>query len=600
MKLLHSRSARAIVVALAAGSLALTGCSSDSDKGGKANGAANKDDAKKQSEQITFGTAKESQGPAEPVPGAKPGGTIVSYQEADFSHWDPGQIYVSDAGLMATILHRGLTANKETIDGKKMIVGDIATDTGTTEDGGKTWKYTLKDGIKDENGNAITSKDIRHTFERLAAKFITDGPTYVQGWLGGSPDEYRKLLPDGPYKGKHLPASILETPDDKTVIFHLKTAQPDFPYALAMAGYSVVPEKADTKEKYDQKPVALGPYKFGEYKPGKELTLVKNTNWDAASDPVRRQQVESWKFEIGPTVSDQTKTLLADRGEAKNAIQALGAVDTTLVKDVVTNKAAMARTIQGFQPYVWQLNFNMEKLKDKRIRDAITYAVPNQNFLMQDGGNYGGEVAGGLLAPTLPGFEKDFDPFGKLKKPNGDPEKARALLKEAGAEGMELLYAYSNTEIRQKQAVVLVAALEKAGFKVKKKELDGATWYEQVGKVSRPYDIFMTGWGQDWPSPSTVIPPVYDGTVIADGASNYSHINDPHVNAEIKRISAITDPVKASKEWNTLHHYIVEKVNPAAPIYYTKQLQISGSNVGGLHYSTFTSYIDLNRLFLKS
>ncbi|CAM5243946.1 ABC transporter substrate-binding protein [Streptomyces hirsutus] len=58
---------------------------------------------------------------------------------------------------------------------------------------------------------------------------------------------------------------MLETPDDKTVVFHFDQPRPDLPQALAMAGYSIVPEKADTKEKYDKAPKSLGPYKIAEH-----------------------------------------------------------------------------------------------------------------------------------------------------------------------------------------------------------------------------------------------------------------------------------------------------------------------------------------------
>jgi peptide/nickel transport system substrate-binding protein len=79
----------------------------------------------------------------------------------------------------------------------------------------------------------------------------------------------------------------------------------------------------------------------------------------------------------------------------------------------------------------------------------------------------------------------------------------------------------------------------------------------------------------------------------------YSHINDPKVNAEIARIKKITDPAEAQKAWTALHHDIVERINPAAPLYFTKSLQIQGSNVGGARYSTEMSVIDVTRLYLK-
>ncbi|MEV5960109.1 ABC transporter substrate-binding protein, partial [Streptomyces sp. NPDC051987] len=239
------RHAYAALSVFAAGALVLTGCS----KGGSSASDSEKKDqqnAKQQQASIKFGDAKDSTGPAAAVPGAKTGGTLEVLQRDSYAHLDPGQIYVSDEGSLATLIHRGLTGYKST-DNKGVgheVVGDLATDSGTTTDGGKTWKYTLKDGIKFSDGTPITSADFRQTFERLFAPFINQGPTYLQQWLANTNGaDYRKLLPDGPYKGKHLPDSILETPDAKTIVFHFKTPHPDLPYALAMAGYDVVSKK---------------------------------------------------------------------------------------------------------------------------------------------------------------------------------------------------------------------------------------------------------------------------------------------------------------------------------------------------------------------
>jgi peptide/nickel transport system substrate-binding protein len=591
------RRAQAIVVALAAGSLALTACSSGSKNA--ADNSNSEADAAKQQSVIPLGDADASTGPAVAVPGATPGGTIRVYQRDNFDHLDPAQIYVSDEGDLATLFSRQLTTYKTDKNGKNVLVGDLATDSGQVSDGGKTWKFTLKDGIKFEDGNPITSADIRHSIERMYASFITDGPTYVQQWLSGTGTKYRKALPDGPYKGKHLPDSTLETPDKKTVIFHFQDPQPDAPFALAMAAYGVVEKSKDTKEKYDSAPVATGPYKIESFKPGKSMKLVKNTHWDPKTDAFRHQYVDGFDITFNHQASDSTKRLLADNGEAKTALSFTNAVDPLQTKDVISDPAARKRTVQGYQPYVWQMNMNMDRIKDKKIRDAITYAMPNKQVVTLNGGSYGGEIAGGLLAPTVPGYVKGYDPYGKMKKPNGDPEKAKKLLKEAGKSGMKLVYAYSNTEANQKVSVVIKDALTKAGFDVQKKEVDAASWYSQMGKVKNGFDIYMTGWGQDWPSASTVIPPSYDGTQIQDGASNYAHINDDHVNAEIKRVSRITDVAKATAEWTKLHKYIVEKINPAVPVFYTKQLQIYGSKIGGARYSDTVNYIDPTRLYIK-
>ncbi|MFF2507363.1 ABC transporter substrate-binding protein [Streptomyces sp. NPDC058067] len=597
MSILRTRTAQATVVAVTAGALALTGCSAGS-KGGDKNVGKSQTDALAQAKPVVIGTAAQSVGPAKEVPGSRKGGTIQVYQETDFSHLDPGQIYVSDAGLLSKLLYRGLTTYVEDDKGDQTVVGDLATDAGKSSDGGKTWTYTLKKGVKDQNGHVITSADIRHSFERLYASFETDGPTYVQQWLSGEGTKYRKAY-TGPYKGKHLPDSVIATPDDQTIVFHFLKPHSDAPQALAMAAYAVVPEKTDTKEKYDQAPVATGPYKISEYKSGKSLKLVRNPGWDPKTDPMRHQYVDGFNIDYNQDKATQTKTILADRAEAKNAIMFSGQIDATQLQKITTDKAVMKRTVQGYAPYVWQLNFNMDRVKDKRIRDAIALAIPANAAGHADGGAYGGDPATSLMSPTTPGYDKKFDPFNRTKKPNGDIAAAKKLIDEAGAKGKKLVYAYANTPVRTTQANLIINNLKKIGLDIQKKEIDAATWYEQMGKVKNGLDLYMTGWGQDWADGNTVFPPSFDGAQIQDGSSNYSHTNDKHVNAELARIQAISDSAERAKEYGKLSQYISEKINPAAPIYYTKVFQIAGSNVGGLRYSTVTSYTDPTAVFLK-
>ncbi|WP_031224929.1 ABC transporter substrate-binding protein [Streptomyces roseochromogenus] len=588
---------------LAAGALVLTGCS----KGGSDSGGNDKKDqqnAKNQQAAIKFGTAADSTGPAADVPGAKSGGTMEVLQRDSFAHLDPGQIYVSDQMALAQLIHRGLTGYKATSDDGKQheIVGDLATDSGTTTDGGKTWKYTLKDGIKFDDGTPITSKDVRQTVERLFAPFITQGPSYLQQWLADtSGSAYRKLLPDGPYKGKHLPDSVLSTPDDKTIVFHFKKAHPDLPYTLAMAGYSIVSAKGDTKEKYDKAPVTTGPYKVQSFKSGKSMVLVKNTNWDPKTDPIRHQYVDQFNFTFNQQFETSTKALLADSGADQTGLSFSNQVDAGNLSQVLRDPKLKSRTVSGYQPYVGQMNINMSKpeMKDIRVRQAIAYALPVTPFLRAYGGTDAMETAGGLISPTVSGYDASFDPFGKKKNPAGDPVKAKKLLQEAGKLNMKLTFGYINTPEGQQYSTAMAAGLTKAGFNVQRQEIPSETYYDQVSKLNNNYDIFHTAWGADWPSASTVIPPLYDGRQIADGASNYSQINDSHVNSEIDRISQITDPVKAATEWEKLDEYLLTKVVNVVPTAYYKQTQIAGSKVGGLVYDDVIGGVDPRRLFIK-
>ncbi|WP_116213705.1 ABC transporter substrate-binding protein [Streptomyces olivoreticuli] len=584
-------------VALAAGALVLSACSS-----GGGGGGGGKDEGpgtdKNKSSNYSVGTKADSAGPAPDVPGAKKGGTVGVLQRDAFVHLDPAQIYYNDMLANQMLYNRTLTSYKVDDKGQVKIVGDLATDPGTASDGGKTWKFTLKDGLKFEDGSPITSQDIRWGIERLYADFETDGPQYVPQWLSGDGVAFRKALPDGPYKGKHLPASVLDTPDDKTIVFHFLAPHADAPFATAMPNIGPVKAAKDTQRKYDNAPFSSGPYKVGDYKVGKSLTLVRNDQWDPKTDPVRHQYADRFEISFGHQFADSTRRFLADQGGDKNALSFTNAVAPEMTEKVLNQADTKARRFVEIQPYVDYISFNMDRLKDVKVRKALAYAMPNGQILQQVGGATAGVLATNYLSPAMDGY-KPTDPYGKKAKPAGDPDKARELLKEAGKEGQEIVYAYPNTDIQQKVSVVVTQALERAGFKVQKKEIDSNTWRTAIAEVKNKFDIYRTSWGADWPVSSTVVPPLFDGRQIADGGQNYGHINDPAVNSEIDRIGAVPDVKKAAPEWQKLADKIFTDDVPGVPTFYNSQFSLWGSNLGGVRYHPVYGTVDPTAVYVK-
>ncbi|WP_308343805.1 ABC transporter substrate-binding protein [Streptomyces sp. MK37H] len=592
----RSRRARTYAVALAAGALALAGCSS----GGGGSNPKDSNEPKMESQDITLGTAADSTGPAKDLPGAKKGGTVTVLQRDAFEHLDPGQIYVSDELIMQTLFNRTLT-NYQFDDktGKAKLVGDLATDTGKSSDGGRTWTYTLKDGLKFEDGSPITSKDVRQAVERLYAPYQTNGPTYLQQWLSGEGQKYRKALPDGPYKGKHLPKSVLDTPDDKTIVFHFDQPRAEVPFAVAMPNIGAVPPGKDTKEKYDKAPLASGPYKIQNFKPGKGIQFVKNDQWDPKTDSIRHQYVEKFDVSFGHQWVDSTRRLQANKGADRNGMTWTNAVDPSQISTVLKDKEAMSRSLTETQPYVDVVSINTDRVKDKKVREAIAWAFPSGQYLQQFGGPKAGEIGGGLVGPTLKGYDPSFDPFQKKKYPGGNAKKARELLKEAGKENYELVYAYGNGDTHQDASVVVEQALERAGFKVQKKEIDQSTYYTQIGKVKNKFDLYRSSWGADWPSASTVVPPLYDGKNVYDDSANYSHLNVPSVNDEIGKVAKVSDLSRATSEWIKLSEKILTDEIPAVPTFYNRLFTLWGSGIGGVKFNSVYGAVDPTAVFIK-
>ncbi|MEE4543426.1 ABC transporter substrate-binding protein [Streptomyces sp. V4-01] len=594
------RNSRARVAAaiVAAGALSLTAaCSSGgSDGGGTTGTKGGGSTTAPPVPNYGLGTAADSKGPAPAVPSAVKGGTVNDLNQAGFDYLDPAQQYVSDQLSVSVLYARTLTGYKiDPTTGKTILVGDLATDTGKMSDAGKTWTYTLKDNLKFQDGTPITSKDIKYSVERLFADFETQGPQYIQSWLYG-PD-YRKLY-KGPYTGQEIPDTQLATPDDKTIVFHFKEAHADAPYAMAMPVTAPVEKSKDDKGAYNNHPVSSGPYEIASYKPGKSLVFKRNPNWDPATDPIRNAYPDTWNFQLGIEQPSLSQRLQAGAGSDKNALDLSGVADPTVMQQLVTDPKFKARTVSQYQPYVETLDINTKRITDPKVRQAIAYAFPMSQVQQAFGGAAQGDLGTTLLSPTIAGWKK-FDPFGKLAKPTGDPDKAKALLAEAGQPHPKLVYAYANTPRWQKISLTVANALQKAGFDVVRKAIDPTSYYTVVGKVNNQYDIYRTGWGADWPSGNTVVPPTMDGRNLADGTNNYSFLNDSHVNSEIDRIKAETNLTQQSADWEKLSEYSLQTDTAQVPFLYDKYFNIYGEGLGGVTYNSVTGVINASTVFVK-
>lgn len=572
---------------VAASSSVLTACGgsgSDSKSKSKAPSVSGS-----KTQEIPVGTKADSTGPAPEVKGAVKGGTIYSLDQFDMDHLDPAQIYVSTEGAITVPILRGLTGYKIDDKGGATLVGDAATDAGTMKDGGKTWTFTLKDGLKWEDGSDISADDLRHTFERTFASFITEGPRYVQQWLVGG-DKYK-----GPYEGKKLDSIEV---DGKTITFSLTEARTDFNFTLAMRAYSLVNKKHDTKEKYDKQPFSCGPYKIGSRSVGKSLTYVRNEHWDPATDSIRNNYPDKYVFQFGFELVASTDRYIADSGNDQYAMSIFNEVAPERIAQVLTNAKLKQRVLTEVDTVTYYWPINMTRIKDLKVRQAINYAWPHQQLQTIGGGASTSEIATTILAPVTPGYEQ-FDLYGVKAKPGGDPAKAKALLKEAGKEGQKLVIAYQASDTAVKSAVAIKNALEAAGFTVVNKQVDKSTFYTQIGKIDNDFDLFAAGWSPDWPNGYSVFFPCWSGKNIGDGRSNYAQLNDPSVNKAIDAAAKITDTEAANKAWGAVDRQIME-LAAVVPDYHKIRNWMHGSKVGNVIYDSGNTCVALCKLYAMS
>jgi len=304
---------------------------------------------------------------------AKKGGTIrILTSGEQIAHLDPQRNYTgSDLAFAGTTMHRSLTSYKyEEGDAGSEIAGDLATDTGTASNEGKTWAFTLRDGITFEDGSAITCADVAYGVSRsFATDVITDGPTYAISYIDVA--DY-----PGPYTATAEQQAAYDKAvacEGNTITFNLKNPVADFNYTTTLLTFSPVPKAKDNGEKYDMNPVSSGPYKIESYEVGKSLVLVRNENWNADSDELRKAYADSIVYEFGLEEATIDERMIADAGDDQFAVSE--GIQPENLQTIFENgdEALKARSVDYYDPYVSYTNLNNENLSCYEVQPAVVH-----------------------------------------------------------------------------------------------------------------------------------------------------------------------------------------------------------------------------------
>ncbi|MFI6170212.1 ABC transporter substrate-binding protein [Nocardia sp. NPDC051052] len=577
----------------AAALLAAAGCSA----GGTNVGSG--DQPKSTTNKLTLDPeGKQSNGPAADVAGGRSGGTLNLTWRHDFPDYDPAKVYTAPDDEAFRLMHRRLTVLKQNDDGTMVLVGDLATNTGEASDGGKTWKYTLKDGMKYADGTPIKSQDIKYAVERTFDTKFATGPQWVQLWLAGK-DDFNSVYP-GPFSGgQELGPDKIETPDAKTIVFHLAAAQSDFPFAASMS--QTVPVRKDLDTKPDDLDVnglgdmATGPYKIGAHEVDKTLTLVKNPNWDAKTDPVRHQYLDQIHFQFGVLAKQETDQLKADIDP--NGAAYYGGVDPDQVQAIMQDPNLKKRTMDNETGAVVTFNTNTARVTDLNVRKAIAMAFPKQDVITAQGGPFYGNVATTLSPRTSVGYSPQPNPYGVGD--NGDPQQARKILTDAGKLGYEVNVAWETTPAADRAGPPIKRALEAAGFKVNLNQVPDKSYFNIIRHLDNRYDLIWYQWSPDWPTNRTVYSALYYGGAVAEGGNNMAQLKEKKVDDETNRVQAIQDITEQGKQYMPLDQMIQKDYAAAIPVVYARKQVMFGSNIGGARMDVLSSSLDLDNVYLK-
>jgi peptide/nickel transport system substrate-binding protein len=445
------------------------------------------------------------------------GGTLTYYIRSVIEHLDPQRVYVGrDITNWSRTVYRSLVAFPISSDPAvaNKPLPDLATDTGQSSDNAKTWKFTVKDGVKWQDGKPVTCEDFKYGASRVfATDVITGGPNYLLTYLD-IPTDPKTGLPayTGPYTGKGQDLfDKAVTCDGSTITYHFKKPWPDFPLAIA-ALHMMDPYRQDKDQgdKSNYQMFSNGPYMLkGTWDKEKGGTLVRNPQYDASTDSkeLREANPDEITFDIGKTSETIADLLIANNGPAKAAVTAQ-AIPPAYYSQITGQVADRAVNIES--PFVDYALPNFKRLDNPKVREALAMATNTKGWIDAGGGEKAYAPAKSIVNPSVVGYQ-DNPAFANIP-PEGDPAAAKQLLQSAGVTlPYPITFTYPSTPTADKQAGALKDTWDKAGFKT---TLDGvvdqSAYYTNIQQPNQKADVIWAGWGADWPSAITVTPPLFD------------------------------------------------------------------------------------------
>ena len=495
-------------------------------------------------------------------PSEEQGGTLKMGKPGDWGDTvDPGETYYGYSWNFTRYYARPLVMfNPVPGKGSQEIVPDLAEDVGEPSDGGQTWTYTLKDGVTYEDGTEVTSEDVKYAVLRSTDKeTFPSGPAYFEALLD-LPEGYQ-----GPFKTPDMNTDqAIETPDDKTIVFHLKQPFAGFDYLAQLPQTAPVPADKDTGAKYREHVISTGPYMWDTYESGKRYVLVRNPEWDQSTDDLRKALPDRIEVQLNMNPNDVDNQMIS--GDLHMDIESIGAQPATrgrLLND--PDLKAMADNPVASRLQYTSVNPTVEPLDDIECRKAIQFGMDRSAYVTA----YGGPIAGGdpattIMPPTIPGHV-DFDVFPAGE--TGDVEAAKAALEACGQpDGFETNIAY-RAERPQEKAVAeaFQQSLERIGITANPKPLPQGTYFTETCGLP-PYVVknnlgmCLNSWGADWNDGYGFLSQIVDSRVIREtGGSSNTSVRIPEVDEMLDEALAELDDTAREQLWGEIDRRVMEE-----------------------------------------
>jgi peptide/nickel transport system substrate-binding protein len=461
---------------------------------------------------------------------------------------DPGDIGFAYGADLARLYARSLVTYAPAPGAAGLrVVPDLAETLGRPSDGGRTWTYRLRSGLTFEDGTPVRARDVKYAVAR----------SNYSAELTKAPRDLRDLL-SGTYWGPYLDPDLdhftgVTTPDDRTVVFHLKRPFADFDHLAASPQTAPVPRAKDTKLHYERHPLATGPYRFERHVVGSGFTLVRNPKWKR--DPNRAALPDRIEVTEKVPAADVDARLLA--GTADADLTGAGVLPKTRASILASpeRRARADDPLTGLVRYA-VLPLGVKPLDDVHCRRAVQYATDRAAVRAAYGGPAAGDPATTALPPTVEGYRK-------TERYTHDLSRARQELRACGRPaGFSTGLAVRDDRPGDIAAAdALSRSLGAAGIQVRITKLSAFHWGSTAGSPAYVHDhhlgVVIDAWAADYPTGYGFLAPI-TGDVTKTGNQNVMELRDPAVKRILTGGLKTTDPARRAAAWSAADRQVME------------------------------------------
>jgi peptide/nickel transport system substrate-binding protein len=441
--------------------------------------------------------------------------------------------------------------------------------------------------VKFEDGSEVSSADVKYAILRSTDKqTFPNGPAYWEAILN-LPSDYK-----GPYKTPNMNTdSAIETPDEYTIVFHTKKPFASFDFLAQQPDTMPVPKAKDTGAKYRNSVVSSGPYKFADLQPGKSFNLVRNDQWDPATDPNRTARPDRIEVTLNVNADDLDNRLLSGDLDVDVATQGVQPAAQSRVLQDPNLKANADNPVTTRLQYT-SINPTVAPLDNIECRKAIQYGMDRTAYQTAYGGQFaGGDLATTLLPPIIPGHT-DFDLYPNGPDHKGDLDAAKKSLEACGQpNGFETNIGYRSERPKEKAtAEAFQQALGRIGIKLTLKPYPQGDYFAQYCGlppfvVKNKLGLCLNSWQSDWPDGFGFLSQITDSRVIREtgGSSNFS-VRIPEVDKMLDQALTELNTDKRNQMWGEIDKRVMQEA-VIYPGVHAKLLLVRSKNASNIFVS---------------